>query len=177
MHLPFIVLNPRDDPHFAALVGAYLDAGITRVDVMQRRLRERYPDAVVRERGLSHEPAVWYVYRDGTWVPTGTASAPAAGDGPTGDDVRATAEDLVATAGSFDDIEAEKADLDVDDPRALELAEHAAGLAREMAVKAGVEEQLIRDRQDGGVPAGDAHPARRDAGADPAHPDESASQD
>lgn len=161
MHLPFIVLNPRDDPTFAALVGSVLDEGIADAEAMEARLRARYPDAVVRERGLSHEPAVWYVYRDGTWVPTGTSVAPRVDDsasdddGATGDDVRATAEDLVATADTFDDIEAAKAELDVDDPRSLELAEQATELAREMAVKAELQERLIRDHQENDPSAAD----------------------
>ena len=70
MALPFIVLNPRDDPRFARVARRLLDSGVATVDAMQRRLRESYPGSVVRERGLSHEPAVWYVYRDGHWVPS-----------------------------------------------------------------------------------------------------------
>lgn len=63
------------------------------------------------------------------------------------DDVRSTAEDLVAKADEFDTIEAQKARLDASDPRTLELAEQATRLAREMAAKAEMEEQLIRESQ------------------------------
>jgi hypothetical protein len=47
-----VSLRPKDDPQ-----------------ALQRRLRERYPKAVVRARDLSGEPLdVWYVYREGRWV-------------------------------------------------------------------------------------------------------------
>jgi hypothetical protein len=155
MPLPVIVLNPRDDPAFAALVGACMDAGVTSASAMQDELRQRYPDAVVRERGLSHEPTVWYVYRDGAWTPTGTPLPPH-GDGSAGDDLRAIAEDLAADAEVFDDIEITKAGLDIDDPRSLELAGQAIDLVREMAAKAEVEERLLRERLDAGGEAADA---------------------
>ena len=67
---PILIVNPRSDPVFAALVeqlagdGAELSAGL------QARLRETYPRVVVRERSISDEPgATWYVYRDGQWTP------------------------------------------------------------------------------------------------------------
>lgn len=47
-----------------------VSAGIDDPAILQVRLRERYPDAVVRPRELSSEPVViWYVYRDGHWNP------------------------------------------------------------------------------------------------------------
>jgi PAS domain-containing protein len=36
---------------------------------LESRLRLLFPRAVVRARGLSSEPDVWYVYRDGAWRP------------------------------------------------------------------------------------------------------------
>jgi PAS domain-containing protein len=36
---------------------------------LEARLRLLFPRAVVRARGLSSEPDVWYVYRDGAWRP------------------------------------------------------------------------------------------------------------
>jgi hypothetical protein len=65
---PIIILNPRDDPGFATEVQRLLADGASTVDALQASLRTGYPKAVVRERGLSHEPAIWYVYRDGHWV-------------------------------------------------------------------------------------------------------------
>ena len=44
---------------------------VTRKNRKLRKLRERYPLAVVRPRDLSSErTAVWYVYREGSWVPS-----------------------------------------------------------------------------------------------------------
>jgi hypothetical protein len=60
-------VNPPDDPVFAALV---LAVGPGCGDPVQLRdaLRDRYPDVVVRERGLAGElTELWYVYRDGAW--------------------------------------------------------------------------------------------------------------
>jgi PAS domain-containing protein len=37
------------------------------VPEFEARLKRTYPRAVVRERGLTGEPAAWYVYRDGAW--------------------------------------------------------------------------------------------------------------
>ena len=67
---PVLILNPRDDSGFTAyaeeLVVNALDA-----QELQGKLRERYPLAVVRPRDLSSErTAVWYVYREGFWVPS-----------------------------------------------------------------------------------------------------------
>ena len=67
---PVLILNPRDDTGFTAyaeeLVVNALDA-----QELQGKLRERYPLAVVRPRDLSSErTAVWYVYREGFWVPS-----------------------------------------------------------------------------------------------------------
>jgi hypothetical protein len=62
-------LNPRSDERFVRTVEAVI-AGVTGAAQLQERLRETYPDAVVRERGLQGDPeTAWYVYRDGRWVP------------------------------------------------------------------------------------------------------------
>lgn len=71
MERPYVVANPRDDRAFAALVQRLIDDGIATVESLQEKLRERHPDAVVRERGLSDEPVIWYVYRDGHWIRAG----------------------------------------------------------------------------------------------------------
>ncbi len=68
---PLLVLNPTDDTEFRTIVREMLD-GATSPAVLQGRLREQHPRAVVRARGLSGEPAeTWYVYRDGRWVGSG----------------------------------------------------------------------------------------------------------
>jgi len=67
--MPALHLNPSDDSAFAADVARLLDSGIRDAGVVQQRLRNLYPDALVRPRDLAFEPfVVWYVYRDGRWV-------------------------------------------------------------------------------------------------------------
>jgi hypothetical protein len=63
------------------------------------------------------------------------------------DDVRATADSLVADADRLDEVEATKAELDVDDPRLPGLAEEATRLTEKMAAKARIQERLIKDSQ------------------------------
>jgi hypothetical protein len=63
------------------------------------------------------------------------------------DDVRATADSLVADADRLDEVEAKKAELDVDDPRLPALAEEATKLTERMAAKARIQERLIKDSQ------------------------------
>lgn len=68
---PVLIINPADDAAFAARAHALLEGGRDTPAQMQRALRERYPHAVVRARELSSEPSeVWYVYREGAWVPS-----------------------------------------------------------------------------------------------------------
>lgn len=69
---PVLVINPRTDTAFVEFVGAQLD-GLDGDDPMslQVRLRERHPAATVHARLLSSERLiVWYVYRDGRWIPS-----------------------------------------------------------------------------------------------------------
>src|SRR6476620_2343816 len=73
--LSMLILNPTSDDAFRAFAEAARRPGDDPPS-LQRRLRERYPKAVVRARALSGEPRdVWYVYRDGRWV---SWAAPAA---------------------------------------------------------------------------------------------------
>ena len=68
---PVLIINPASDASFAADAHARLEAGADSPGRLQRSLREAYPRAVVRARELSSEPSeVWYVYREGTWVPS-----------------------------------------------------------------------------------------------------------
>ena len=67
---PDLVVNPRSDTAFVGRVYELLGAGVDRPEALQAALRVDYPLAVVRERGLSSEPTtVWYIYREGHWVP------------------------------------------------------------------------------------------------------------
>jgi hypothetical protein len=65
--IPTLVTNPADDLEFAvAAASALREAGTP--DELEAALRPDYPDVLVRERVLTAEPLVWYVYRDGHWV-------------------------------------------------------------------------------------------------------------
>ena len=68
---PTVVRNPANDRVFAKAVADLLAIGVLDADAFQERLRERYPLAVVRPRGLTGEPATWYIYRDGRWTEGG----------------------------------------------------------------------------------------------------------
>ena len=71
--LPILVLNPPDDPDFVDLAARLLDEGALAPALLQGRLREHHPHAIVRPRDLIGEQTpVWYVYRDGRWVGSGT---------------------------------------------------------------------------------------------------------
>jgi hypothetical protein len=67
---PILVLNPRIDRRFTEAASEIVEAGVRSPVELERQLRERWPRAVVRPRGLSGEqPTMWYVYRDGRWTP------------------------------------------------------------------------------------------------------------
>ena len=67
---PILILNPRSDAQFVALVSELMADLIDQPSALQEGLRARFPEAIVRRRELSSEPAeVWYVYRDGRWTP------------------------------------------------------------------------------------------------------------
>jgi hypothetical protein len=73
-----LVLNPADDREFEAFVASVHDP-VAGSDVLEHGLRRRYPHAIVRPRDLSGESvSVWYVYRDGHWIPS--RPSPAAAD-------------------------------------------------------------------------------------------------
>ena len=67
---PTLMVNPRGDASFANLAEGHISEGVRNPGLLQTLLREVYPAAVVRERQVSSETElVWYVYRDGRWVP------------------------------------------------------------------------------------------------------------
>jgi hypothetical protein len=65
-----LVLNPRSDARFVAQAEAMVADGVDSPVDLQARLRKEYPDAIVRARDLDGEAlSIWYVYRDGHWIP------------------------------------------------------------------------------------------------------------
>lgn len=67
-------VNPRHDVDFVMLVDRLAVTATGPAD-LESRLRETYPNAVVRVRGLQGDTvAVWYVYRDGAWTSLRSAS-------------------------------------------------------------------------------------------------------
>jgi hypothetical protein len=69
---PQLVLNPTDDAEFRSLATALVESGASTPTELQDQLREQHPEAIVRPRELAGESAlIWYVYRDGRWVPPG----------------------------------------------------------------------------------------------------------
>ena len=67
-------------------------------------------------------------------------------------DIQATAEDIAADADVLQEIESEKAKIDADDPRALELAARAKDLAHDIATKTVVEHELVLEAGQGPAP-------------------------
>jgi hypothetical protein len=64
-----LVLNPASDWRFALRASELAAPGVT-LESLQATLRHEYPNLVVRRRELSGESTeIWYVYRDGHWVP------------------------------------------------------------------------------------------------------------
>lgn len=64
-----LVVNPASDREFARLARASLE-GVTSPGALEAALRAAYPRCVVRPRLISNERfVVWYVYREGHWVP------------------------------------------------------------------------------------------------------------
>jgi hypothetical protein len=78
--LPTLITNPATDGAFVTVAEGLVAGGVDDPGELQRRLRERYPQAVVRPRELSSERrVVWYVYRDGHWTPGEEAEQPTMG--------------------------------------------------------------------------------------------------
>jgi hypothetical protein len=75
MPLPELVTNPRSDVELRELAMTLVRDGARTTADLASRLRDRYPQIVVRARDLSDEDVVvWYVYREGSWIPSETDS-------------------------------------------------------------------------------------------------------
>lgn len=69
---PMLILSPPDDHAFVAASRAAVGIGSSPAQ-LELALRVLYPHAIVRRRELIGERfTIWYVYRDGHWVPPGT---------------------------------------------------------------------------------------------------------
>ncbi len=65
-----LIINPRSDHEFVERARAAAADGADDPATLADQLRVWYPAVVVRPRELSSEPViVWYVYRDGHWIP------------------------------------------------------------------------------------------------------------
>ena len=138
-------LNPRTDETFVRRVRAIVAEGVSSAEELQARLRESYPAAIVRERGLSSDAApVWYVYRDGRWEPS---AATAATSTEVEEDLRATAEGVKGDAQRLVEIESEK-ERTGDDARRLSLANEATEIATRVVEEARIEEALAKEALD-----------------------------
>ena len=67
-------------------------------------------------------------------------------------DIQATAEDIAADANDLQALEAEKANIDPADPRALDLATRAERLARDIVSKTVAERELVVEAAEGPAP-------------------------
>ena len=66
---PMLILSPPDDHAFVTAARSAVEIGMSPAQ-LELILRARYPNAVVRERELIGERfEIWYVYRDGHWIP------------------------------------------------------------------------------------------------------------
>jgi hypothetical protein len=65
-----VIRNPAGDRDFERAIEEIIQGGVRDPSQAQTLLRERYPQAVVRPRELAAETTqVWYVYREGRWIP------------------------------------------------------------------------------------------------------------
>ena len=71
---PTLMVNPRSDALLTDRATSLVMNGARTPSELEAALRDRYPRVKVRARSLSHEPvAVWYVYREGSWIPSETS--------------------------------------------------------------------------------------------------------
>ena len=148
MPRPVLIVNPRDDAEFGAYVEQRLMAGAESIEALQDALRERYPSAAVHRRELSGERGVvWYVYREGRWVPSVGCRLRLNPMPDLDDDLRATADDIAADAARLAAIESEKVGLDADDPRMVELSAESQRLATKIVPKTEAELDLAIEAQ------------------------------
>jgi hypothetical protein len=71
---PTLMVNPRSDVLLTERANAIVLDGALTPAALEAGLRDWYPRVKVRERSLSDETVtVWYVYREGSWIPSETS--------------------------------------------------------------------------------------------------------
>ncbi len=70
---PSLITIPSSDLAFGTHVRRIVGSADDSAPDLERRLRQVFPRVIVRERSLSGEAPVWYVYRDGRWRSSSTA--------------------------------------------------------------------------------------------------------
>jgi hypothetical protein len=71
---PSLLIIPGSDRQLTERAERLVSNGIETVEALASALRGAYPRIKVRERSLSHEAVtVWYVYREGSWIPSETS--------------------------------------------------------------------------------------------------------
>jgi hypothetical protein len=79
---PTLVINPPNDGVFVSFAEMLVGHGVASTAELEERLRSEYPDAVVHARVLAGESVmIWYVYRDGRWIPSRTRDESTTGAG------------------------------------------------------------------------------------------------
>jgi hypothetical protein len=76
---PTLLVNPPTDLRLRATLDEVMEEQAPRTPAeLETIVRPVYPRIVVRARSLEHESVVvWYVYREGYWVPSTVDAAPA----------------------------------------------------------------------------------------------------
>ena len=71
---PTLLVNPPTDMRLRAVLDEAMDERSPATPAaLEALVRPLYPRLVVRARSLAHESVVvWYVYREGYWVPSAT---------------------------------------------------------------------------------------------------------
>lgn len=148
---PALMTNPRTDTAFRAHAESLVASGIGDPKDLEARLRDRYPAAVVRARLLTGERvSVWYVYREGRWIPAESEHDRSARE----EDFRTTGENAALDAARIQEIESEKVALGPDDPRTGPLAREAERIVDRLRATVRIERAMTDGDDDADEPAG-----------------------
>jgi hypothetical protein len=68
---PVLIINPANDLDLAALARNLMMRRSLTLKTLEAELRLSFPNLVVHSRDLAGETTpIWYVYREGHWVPS-----------------------------------------------------------------------------------------------------------